>query len=108
MPDLPAPLVRLRNLRYSYPGGPEILRIPSLDVTGRGLIALTGPSGAGKSTLVELPAGTLHEGYDSSVEVLGEEWRDLRRDADRQRHLRRIGFIPQDFGLLSDRSPARC
>jgi sn-glycerol 3-phosphate transport system ATP-binding protein/multiple sugar transport system ATP-binding protein len=61
--DASAPLVRIRDLRYSYPGGPEILRIPALDVTGRGLIALTGPSGAGKSTLVELLAGTLQEGY---------------------------------------------
>jgi ABC-type lipoprotein export system ATPase subunit len=103
--DAPAPLVRIRDLRYSYPGGPEILRIPALDVTGRGLIALTGPSGAGKSTLVELLAGTLQEGYYGSVEVLGHEWRNLRRDADRQRHLRLIGFIPQDFGLLPHRTP---
>ena len=53
-----APLVRIRDLAYSYPGGPEILRIPALDVSGRGLIAITGPSGAGKSTFVELLAGT--------------------------------------------------
>jgi ABC-type lipoprotein export system ATPase subunit len=98
-------LVRIRDLRYSYPGGPEILRIPVLDISGRGLIAVTGPSGAGKSTLIELLAGTLHEGYEGSVEVLGREWRDLRRDADRQRHLRRIGFIPQDFGLLPSKTP---
>ena len=100
-----APLVRIRDLAYSYPRGPEILRIPALDVSGRGLIAITGPSGAGKSTFVELLAGTLQSGYEGSVEVLGSEWRDLRRDADRQRHLRRIGFIPQDFGLLPDRTP---
>jgi len=100
-----APLIRIRDLAYSYPGGPEILRIPALDVSGRGLIAITGPSGAGKSTFVELLAGTLQSGYQGSVEVLGSEWQDLRRDADRQRHLRRIGFIPQDFGLLPDRTP---
>jgi ABC-type lipoprotein export system ATPase subunit len=103
--DEVAPLVRIRDLAYSYPGGPEILRIPALDVSGRGLIAITGPSGAGKSTFVELLAGTLQSGYQGSVEVLGSEWGDLRRDADRQRHLRRIGFIPQDFGLLPDRTP---
>jgi putative ABC transport system ATP-binding protein len=100
-----APLIRIRDLAYSYPGGPEVLRIPALDVSGRGLIAITGPSGAGKSTFVELLAGTLQSGYQGSVEVLGSEWRDLRHDADRQRHLRRIGFIPQDFGLLPDRTP---
>jgi len=64
-----APLVRIRDLAYSYPGGPEILRIPALDVSGRGLIAITGPSGAGKSTFAELLAGTLQSGYQGSVEV---------------------------------------
>ena len=99
-------LLRIRDLRYRYPGSQEdILRIPSLDVSGRGLIALTGPSGAGKTTLVELLAGTLRESYDGHVQVLGREWKDLRKDADRQRHMRRIGLIPQDFGLLASWTP---
>src|SRR5215471_18497140 len=90
------PLVRIRDLRYRYAGSAEdVLRIPFLDIQGAGLIALTGASGAGKSTLVELIAGTLREPYGGSVQVLGQEWRELQRDADRQRHLRRIGLIPQ-------------
>lgn len=97
----PLALIRIRGLRYRYPNSTsDVLRIPSLDISGRGLIALTGPSGAGKSTLVELLAGTLHEPYEGSVQVLGAEWHDLTRDADRQRQLRRIGLIPQDFGLV--------
>lgn len=90
------PLIEVRDLRYRYPGTDrDILRIPFLDVTGQGMIAITGPSGAGKSTLIELLAGTLRGEYEGSVEVLGLEWSHLRRDAERQRHLRRIGLIPQ-------------
>jgi ABC-type lipoprotein export system ATPase subunit len=100
------PLVRIRDLRYRYPEHEkDVLRISSLDIRGSGLIALTGLSGAGKTTLVELIAGTLRGPYEGSLEVLGREWQELRRDADRQRHLRRIGLIPQDYGLLPTLTP---
>jgi putative ABC transport system ATP-binding protein len=102
------PLIAIRELRYRYAGTSEdVLRIPSLDVSGSGLIAITGPSGAGKTTLVELLAGTLHEPYEGTVRVLGTDWKELHRDADRQRQLRRIGLIPQDFGLLPSWTPER-
>jgi ABC-type lipoprotein export system ATPase subunit len=98
--------VRIRDLRFRYPGGErDVLRIHSLDIRGAGLIALSGLSGAGKTTLVELIAGTLRGPYDGSLKVLGQEWRELGRDADRQRLLRRIGLIPQDYGLLSGPTP---
>ncbi|MDA8185195.1 MAG: ATP-binding cassette domain-containing protein [Actinomycetota bacterium] len=99
--------VRVRDLRYRHPGSErDVLRVAGLEIGGRGLIALSGPSGAGKSTLLELLAGTFQDDYEGSVEVLGREWKTLRRDAERQRHLRRIGFIPQDFGLLAERTPS--
>jgi len=96
------PAVRVRDLRYRYRGGErDILRIGALDIDGPGLLAVTGPTGVGKTTLMELIAGTLREPYHGSIRVLGVELRDLRRDRDRQCHLRRIGLIPQDFGLLA-------
>jgi ABC-type lipoprotein export system ATPase subunit len=100
------PIIRVRDLRYRYPGSDQdVLRIPFMDVSGVGLTALTGPSGVGKSTLIELLAGTIREDYEGSLRVLGKEWKDLTKDAERQRQLRRIGLIPQDFGLLGSRTP---
>jgi ABC-type lipoprotein export system ATPase subunit len=93
--------VRIRDLRYRYRGADrDVLRMGALDVDGPGLVAVVGQTGVGKTTLMELLAGTLREPYHGSIQVLGVELRGLRRDADRQRHLRRVGLIPQDFGLL--------
>lgn len=72
------PLVRIRNLRFRYPNSDrDVLRIPDLDISGTGLIAVTGLSGSGKSTLTELIAGTLHEPYEGSVQVLGVNRRPI-------------------------------
>lgn len=95
------PFIRVRDLRFRYTGAThDALWIQSFEVDQPGLVAITGPSGAGKSTLVELLAGTLNQRYSGRVEVLGTEWTELRGDRARQFHLRRIGLIPQDLGLL--------
>lgn len=102
VPDPADSAIRIFGLRYKYPGTDhDVLQIPSLDIPRRGLTAITGPSGSGKSTLVELIAGTLRELYAGDIVVLGVNLNNLKRDADRQKHLRRIGLIPQDFGLLA-------
>jgi putative ABC transport system ATP-binding protein len=99
------PLIQIRGLRFRYQGSDrDVLRIPALDVAGRGMTAITGPSGVGKSTLIELLAGTLRSPYDGSMVVLGQEWNALTSDSQRQRQIRRIGLIPQDYGLLTDRT----
>ena len=103
---VPAPVVAIRDLRFRYPGmSHDALWMPALDIGRPGLVAVTGPSGAGKSTLIELMAGTLGERYSGSVRVLGKEWAELRSDRARQFHLRRIGLIPQDLGLLPNQTP---
>jgi putative ABC transport system ATP-binding protein len=101
-----APIVAIRDLRFRYPGmDHDALWMPALDISRPGLVAVTGCSGAGKSTLIELMAGTLSERYSGSVRVLGKEWAELRSDRSRQFHLRRIGLIPQDLGLLPNQTP---
>lgn len=78
-----APLLDVRGLRFTYPGG----RRPALDGLSLRLeagqrLALVGPSGSGKSTLAHLllrfweaPAGAIHlEGRDLS-EIPSEEAR---------------------------------
>jgi ABC-type lipoprotein export system ATPase subunit len=104
--DAPAPIVAIRDLRFRYPGmDHDALWMPALNISQPGLVAVTGCSGAGKSTLIELMAGTLSERYSGSVRVLGKEWAELRSDRSRQFHLRRIGLIPQDLGLLPNQTP---
>src|SRR6266700_3624928 len=98
--------VTIRDLRFRYPGAAqEALSMPAMDIDRPGLYAITGPSGAGKSTLIELIAGTLTERYAGSIQVLGKEWSEVRGDRARQFHVRRIGLIPQDLGLLPNQTP---
>ena len=88
----------VRNLRKEYRAGQPVLHDVSLDVEGRGLIAIIGPSGTGKSTLircinrlVEPTAGEiLFRGRD--IAKLGG--RDLRA---MRRH---IGMIFQEYNLV--------
>lgn len=46
------PIVRVRDLYYTYPDGREALRGLSLDVQHHESVALLGPNGAGKSTVL--------------------------------------------------------
>jgi energy-coupling factor transporter ATP-binding protein EcfA2 len=72
-------LVHAEDLRFSYPGGGEVLGGISFSL-GRGDIAfLTGPNGAGKTTLAKLLAGLL---TPSSGEILldGHPYRSMTSD----------------------------
>ncbi len=94
-----APVLVLRDVRKSYPGGVEALRGVSLSV-GRGeLTAIVGPSGSGKSTLLHL-MGTLDRPSAGSVAIEG---RDVSRASDDELaglRATRIGFVFQRFFLL--------
>ena len=57
------PIVRVRDLRYRYPGtDQDVLRIPFLDVTGSGLIALT-DSETGQPLLIDTGDARVRERY---------------------------------------------
>ncbi len=94
-----SPAVVLRDVRFRYRSGPEILDIPELTIARGERVFLFGPSGSGKTTLLGLLAGVL-TGYTGSVEVLGQDMAKLRgsaRDAFRGAH---IGYIFQLFNLI--------
>src|SRR6266513_1905557 len=73
----PPPLIRVRDLRFRYPGAErDALAGVSLDVQPGEFVGITGPSGAGKSTLCLclkglIPAGT----YSGSIVVAEHEIR---------------------------------
>ncbi|MDN5822425.1 MAG: ABC transporter ATP-binding protein/permease, partial [Brachybacterium sp.] len=54
--DLPAGLldIEIRELRYSYPTGPEVLHGLSVDLPARSRIAIVGETGSGKTTFAKL------------------------------------------------------
>lgn len=84
--------LRIENLSKTYPNGVRALDQVSLTIP-RGMYGLLGPNGAGKSTLMRTLA-TLQE-PDS-----GEVWLDginVLRDKDEVR--KRLGYLPQDFGV---------
>jgi ABC-2 type transport system ATP-binding protein len=85
-------MLTIRHLSKTYPNGVQALRDVSLTI-GHGLFGLLGPNGAGKSTLMRTLA-TLQEPDAGEVLLDG---RDVL--ADPQAHRRRLGYLPQEFGV---------
>ena len=80
------------GLSKTYPNGVRALQDVRLTIP-TGMFGLLGPNGAGKSTLMRTLA-TLQEA-DAGSAHLGEI--DVLRDKDAVR--RRLGYLPQDFGV---------
>jgi ABC-type lipoprotein export system ATPase subunit len=96
-------LIELRNLGKTYDLGEvkvEALRGVSLDIQEREFVALIGPSGSGKSTLMNT-VGCLDRPTTGSYRLAGQEVAGLNPDQLAQVRNRRIGFIFQNFNLLS-------
>lgn len=51
--------LNLRDVLFSYPGEPPVLRIEDLSLDPGQVVAVTGPSGSGKTTLLQLIGGLL-------------------------------------------------
>ncbi len=75
------------------------LRDVSLSVAAGEAVAIVGRSGAGKSTLLNL-IGALDRGYQGSLQVFGQQVRDLPDRALARFRNRQIGFVFQAFNLL--------
>ena len=80
------------GLSKTYPNGVRALSNVSLSIP-TGMFGLLGPNGAGKSTLMRTLA-TLQDA-DAGTATLGDI--DVLRDKDAVR--RRLGYLPQDFGV---------
>jgi len=82
----------LDGLTKTYPNGVQALKDVTLSI-GNGLFGLLGPNGAGKSTLMRTLA-TLQEPDAGRIQLDGQDVL-----ADPQSHRRRLGYLPQDFGV---------
>ncbi|GAA0229117.1 ABC transporter ATP-binding protein [Actinomadura nitritigenes] len=94
------PVVELREVTRSYPGGVTALDRVSVTVRAGELVAIAGPSGSGKSTMLHL-LGTLDRPSSGTVLVEG---RDASAMSDRRLsalRARRIGFVFQQFHLAA-------
>jgi ABC-2 type transport system ATP-binding protein len=86
--------LRIENLAKTYPNGVRALDNVSLTIP-RGMYGLLGPNGAGKSTLMRTIA-TLQE-PDSGQVWMGDI--DVLKQKDEVR--KRLGYLPQDFGVYA-------
>ena len=85
-------LLQIDRLSKTYANGVKALDDVSLTIP-RGMYGLLGPNGAGKSTLMRTLA-TLQDA-DSGSAKLGEL--DVLKDKEEVR--KRLGYLPQDFGV---------
>jgi sn-glycerol 3-phosphate transport system ATP-binding protein/multiple sugar transport system ATP-binding protein len=82
----------LRDIRKSYPGGPEVLHGVSMDIKSGEFVVIVGPSGCGKSTLLRLIAG-LERCEQGEIEIGGRRANELApQDRD-------IAMIFQNYAL---------
>jgi ABC-2 type transport system ATP-binding protein len=88
-----APLVDVRALRKTFPGGTVALRDIDLRIEGPGIFGVAGPDGAGKTTLLRALVGLL-DFKAERMRVLGHtlpgEALALKKES---------GYVPQTWGL---------
>jgi len=90
-------MLQIRSLSKTYANGVHALKQVDLDIP-RGMFGLLGPNGAGKSSLMRTLA-TLQEADAGSAVLTTADGAsiDVLRDKDALR--RRLGYLPQDFGV---------
>jgi len=97
------PLIQLRDIHKRYSLGEvdvHALQGVSLDIQHGEYVALMGPSGSGKTTLMNT-LGCLDHPTSGSYQLEGEEVVSMSGDARARLRNRKIGFVFQNFNLLS-------
>lgn len=69
-------VLEFSEVRFAYPGGPEVLHGVSFHIDPGETVAVVGPNGSGKTTLVQL-ALRLYDPLDGSVSIDGADLRDV-------------------------------
>src|SRR6185436_11669094 len=85
-------MLAIKDLTKTYSSGVQALRGVSLDIQP-GMFGLLGPNGAGKTTLMKILATLLEP--DSGTAELD----DLNLIKARAETRKKLGYLPQDFGL---------
>jgi putative ABC transport system ATP-binding protein len=96
-------MLELRRVSKVYgQGAAEVhaLREVSLEVGPGMMVAVMGPSGSGKSTLLTI-AGSLEEPTSGQVLVTGQDLAAMSRNDKARLRRQSIGYVFQDFNLLS-------
>lgn len=97
-------LIKLENVWKIYQLGKvelEILKGISLEIAPGNFVVILGPSGSGKSTLLHI-IGLLDIPTKGKVFLRGQDTSELSEDELAQIRGRKIGFIFQQFNLLSN------
>ena len=89
--------IAIRDLTFSYNGGPPILERVSLHVPAGQTVAIVGRTGTGKTTLLSLLA-RLHDPPRGTISIDGIDVRAMPLATLRGA----IGFVPQEPFLFSD------
>jgi ABC-2 type transport system ATP-binding protein len=85
-------MLNLKNVSHVYPNGTRALDDVTLSIP-RGMYGLLGPNGAGKSTLMRAIA-TLQTPSEGSI-----QFGDINVIAEPEKLRRKLGYLPQDFGV---------
>ena len=96
-------LIELKDVTKTYDLGEmkvHALRETTVTIERGEYVALIGPSGSGKSTLMNT-LGCLDRPTSGSYQLDGEEVAKMSRDARAEIRNRKIGFVFQNFNLLS-------